>query len=217
VSTLRDLGGGVHRWTARHPDWHPRTDFGAEVACFAICAPGRTLLIDPLLAGTVAAELDGLVSGDVTIAVTIPYHVRDAAAAARRWDGTVIGHPDVARRLPDGTPFRGVAPGEELPGGLSVLGIPRRKEQPIYVAGARALAFGDAVVGIGGELRVWVQAEITDQRRAWYRRQLIPALEPLLALDCERVLVTHGPPALHDGRAALAAAFAAEPWFHRST
>jgi hypothetical protein len=29
------------------------------------------------------------------------------------------------------------------------------------------------------------------------------------------VLVTHGEPVLHDGRAALAAALAAEPWYHR--
>ena len=30
-----DLGDGIWRWELRHPEWHPRTEFGAEVGCYA--------------------------------------------------------------------------------------------------------------------------------------------------------------------------------------
>lgn len=48
-----------------------------------------------------------------------------------------------------------------------------------------------------------------------YESRLVPTLEPLLDLGCERVLVTHGPPVLADGAAALREALAAGPWYHR--
>lgn len=212
MSALQDLGAGLWRWTLRHPEWHPRTAFGAEVGCYAVHEGGGTVLIDPLLDAVVAGELDGMVHGEVVVAVTIPYHVRSAAEAAERWGATVIGHPDVARRLPDGTPFYG---GDEPPLGLRKHRVPRGKEQPLELPGVRALAFGDRVVGMDGGLRVWLQRELTDERRAWFRRQGAPSLAPLLEIDAERVLVTHGAPVLRDGRRALEDALAGEPWYHR--
>jgi hypothetical protein len=93
------------------------------------------------------------------------------------------------------------------------IGNPRRNEMPIYVPQHRALLIGDAIVVTPErELRVWVQHELTDKRRRWYRERLAPSLHGLAALDVERVLVTHGAPVLHDGSAALAGAIAAEPW-----
>ena len=46
----------------------------------------------------------------------------------------------------------------------------------------------------------------------FYRERFNPTLEPLLDLDLERVLVTHGQPIMRDGRAALEAALRAKPW-----
>jgi hypothetical protein len=85
---------------------------------------------------------------------------------------------------------------------------------PLWFPSHRALAFGDAVVGVEGALRVW---EVVDspKRRAWYRNRLVPMLEPLLALETESVLVTHGPPVVGGGREALREALAAEPWDYR--
>ena len=45
-----------------------------------------------------------------------------------RWGGTIIGHPDVRRRLPDGTPFHG---DEDLPLGLVMHKVTRLKERPL--------------------------------------------------------------------------------------
>jgi len=218
---LAEVAGGLWRWTARHPEWHPRTAFGAEVAAWLVHEGGGTVLVDPILPegddGELLTALDELVQGEVAIVVTIPYHVREAAAAASRWGGTILGHAAVRRRLPAGAPFRAAAPGEALPLGLAVhrIGNPRRQEQPASLPGARALAFGDAVVGVDGGLRVWVQEPLDERRERWYRDRLVPSLEPLLELDADRVLVTHGEPVTAGGREALAAALAAPPWYHR--
>src|SRR5205814_7046020 len=87
VQPVEELAPGIWRWTARHPEWHPGT-FGAEVACFALTAPARTVLIDPLApepAGGFWERLDGVVAGEVVVLITIPYHVRSAAAMCDRY------------------------------------------------------------------------------------------------------------------------------------
>jgi hypothetical protein len=202
VTALEQLEDGLWRWTLRHPDWHPRTEFGAEVACFAVRDGDGTVLIDPLFDDAVAERLDAVVDGTVTVAITVPYHVRSAAAAARRWDARIVGHPDLARRL------EGLSVDEAAPG-VRLFPIPRHKERPVEVA--RSLAFGDRVVGVDGGLRIWAQRQLDERHRGLLRRWL----EPLLEHDFERVLVTHGAPVLKDGRAALAEALDAEPWYHR--
>jgi hypothetical protein len=211
---LEDLGAGIWRWELRHPEWHPRTEFGERVCCYAVHHAGGTVLIDPLLNDDAAKELDGVITGEVVVAVTIPYHVRSAAESVTRWGGTIIGHPHVERRLPEGTPFHG---DENLPLNLTMHKVTRLKERPLELPGIRALAFGDRVVGIEGGVRVWLDKPITEQRREWFRTTGAPALEHLLELDCERLLVTHGTPVLKDGRAALSDALHGDPWYHRPT
>jgi hypothetical protein len=209
-----DLGDGIWRWTLRHPEWHPRTEFGAEVGCYAVHTDGGTVLIDPLFDGEVERELDTVVTGEVVVAVTIPYHVRSSADAVGRWGGTIVGHPDVQRRLPDGTPFGG---DEDLPLGLVMHRVTRLKERPLEIPAIRALAFGDRVVGIDGGLRVWLDRPITDTRREWFRKTGAPAMRHLLDVDFDRALVTHGEPVLSGARQALQDALTGEPWYHRPT
>jgi hypothetical protein len=81
---------------------------------------------------------------------------------------------------------------------------------PLYLPSHRALAFGDTVVGVDGQLRIW---ESPDRgKRPWYRDRFLPTLRPLLDLDVEHALVTHGPPVIGDGRRELQRALAAPPW-----
>ncbi|MDA0164022.1 hypothetical protein OM076_27365 [Solirubrobacter ginsenosidimutans] len=202
---MRQLADGLWFWTARHPEWHPRSEFGAQVGCYLAHEGGRTILIDPLLGD---ADLDPLIDGDVVVAITLPYHVRDAAVAVERWGGVVSGHPDIAGRLPDGTPF-------DPDAGLAWHPLKRGKERPLELPGLRALAFGDRIVGVDGGLRYWSMNPITPARIDFFRRRTSKELAHLLEIDFDRALVTHGEPVMKDARAALENALAADPWYHR--
>jgi hypothetical protein len=218
------LGGGLWRWTARHPEWHPG-EFGREVASFAIQAnDDDVLLIDPLLPPEpepVLQLIDGLLGGRVAILISIPYHVRSAEELWRRYrddcDCAIWGHAGCRKRLDDRAGFREIRLGVPLPSGVSAhaIGRPRRQETPFFVPSHRALVFGDAVAEVDGELRVWAIGKVDDRRARWYRERFNPTLEPLLELDFERVLVTHGEPVLTDGHAKLQSALEARAWNHR--
>jgi glyoxylase-like metal-dependent hydrolase (beta-lactamase superfamily II) len=215
-----EIAAGLWRWTARHPEWHPG-EFGRRVAAFALRADNETLLVDPLLPeddpAQVVEALDALVGARVAILVTIPYHTRSAEPLAARYRATIYGHPATAKRLADASAFRPAKPGDALPGGARAftIGRPRRSEQPLWLPSHRAVAFGDAVVGVDGGLRVWAHAAVDDRMRRFHRERFAPTLEPLVELGPERALVGHGEPVLSNARAALAAALATDPWTRR--
>ena len=213
---MKRLADGLLRWTGPHPTWRAG-DFGAEVVSFAVRAGGEGLLIDPLMPLELA-ELDELFAGAdrVSILVTIPYHARSSEELASRYGARIYGPKGVASRLGDGSAFTAIEPGDELPAGARsfAIGKPRRGEQPLYLPSHRALVFGDAVVEHGGKLRVWVNDPVDEKVSRFYRERFNPTLRPLLELDVERVLVTHGEPVLSGGRDALRRALDSEPWYH---
>ena len=218
---MDELAGGLWRWTARHPDWHPG-QWGAEVASFALDAGEVTLLIDPLVRDddvAVLDRLDTLARVPVAILITIPYHARSAERLWMRYRArgcTIHGHAAVAKRLSDTAGFTPLEPGAALPGGARAfaIGKPRRFEMPLHLPSHRALAFGDALVtSPEGDLRIWHTDRVDAARARWYRERFVPTLDPLRELDLERILVTHGEPILRDGGAALASALEGKPWY----
>jgi hypothetical protein len=214
---VQELAPGLWRWTARHAEWHPG-EWGAQVASFAVDAGEATLLFDPLLPEDDAATLERLdaLVGDrpAAIVVTIPYHTRSAEPLSERYDAPIHGHRAVGKRLRHASRLR---PLDELPGGARAyaIGKPRRFETPVHLPSHRALVFGDAIVTTpDDDLRIWHTDRVDDDRARWYRDRFVPTLTKLRELDLERILVTHGEPVLHDGRAALEEALAARPWYH---
>jgi hypothetical protein len=219
----KELVKGLWRWTDRHPEWHPG-EFGSEVACFAVQAGDDTLLVDPLLSEDPAPVLDlvdEIVGDRLTVLVTIPYHVRSAEQIWRRYrrqaETTIRGHAGAAKRLDDRSGFREIDPADALPGGVTALriGKPVRSETPFHLPSHGALVFGDAVAEVGGRLRVWSDRRVDDKVERFYRERFNPTLKPLLDLDFERVLVTHGQPVMKDGPKALRSALRSKPWYHR--
>jgi hypothetical protein len=219
---MEKLTKGLWRWTARHPEWHPG-EFGAEVACFAAQAGDTTLLIDPLLPSDPAPVLQTIEAalGDrLAILITVPYHARSSEELWRRYkddaETTIHGHRAAANRLEDSSGFREIEPGVPLPGGVSAhrIGKPRRHEMPLHLPSHRALVFGDAVVETGGRVVVWASNKIDAKVERFYRERFNPTLEPLLELDFDAVLPTHGQPVLGDGKKALRQALKAKPWYH---
>lgn len=224
MSVASEILPGLWRWTAPHPEWRPHREFGGEVASFALELDDALVLLDPLVPSAqqrdreqVLDVVDRLAAGrpSVAVMITIPYHVRSAEFLRDRWGADTVsvwGHPAVGRRLGKRVELVEVAPGAELFGRISAhpIGRPRRHEMPLLVPSHRALAFGDAVVGVEGGLRVWQNIRAGRSER-WYRERFLPTLEPLLDLDFDRVLVTHGEPVLENGRAKLRRALAADP------
>ena len=147
--------------------------------------------------------------------------MRGSGLLWRRWrdrhEVTIFGHEHCATRLDDRSAFRPLRGGERLGGGVRphAIGRPRRAEIPFELTSHRALAFGDTVLEIDGELRVWPRQRESEPRRTWYEQRFLPTLDALTGLDVERVLVTHGEPVLRDGARALAASLARPPWSRR--
>jgi hypothetical protein len=220
---MQKLTEGLWRWTARHPEWHPG-EFGAEVASFAAQAGDTTLLVDPLLPSDpspVLAAIDETIGDRLAILITIPYHVRSSEELWQRYRGdaetTIHGHPACAKRLADRSAFREIDPGVPLPGGVTAhtIGKPRRYETPLHLPSHGALVFGDAVAESGDRLVVWSSEKVDAKVERFYAQRFNPTLEPLLELDFDSVLVTHGQPLLGGGKRDLRQALDAKPWYHR--
>ena len=216
---MERIADGIWRWTARHPEWHPGV-FGAEVASFALPDGGRTLLVDPLAPEDddgFWTRLDGVVTGPVTVLITIGYHVRSTEAVCARYPGAAVyGHRNAGRRLADRSAFHELAPDSTPPGVRAYhIGRPRRAELPVLVESHAALAFGDAIVGTDDGLRMWCNEPLDERRLRFYAERFAPTVVPLLDEPFDHVLVTHGPAAVGGGRAALRAAVERPPWYHR--
>jgi hypothetical protein len=225
---VNEIAPGIYRWQTRHPEWHTRIEWGHEVASFALAGDRALSLVDPQLPALSApgrAAVDralerlAAAASRLDIMITIPYHVRSAEELYLRYHErlavTIWGHPAVAKRFGGrAVPLTPIRPEEAVgPAALALpIGKPRRYETPLYFPAHKALAFGDAVIGIDGGLRVWQQGPTAP---GWYERRFAPTLRPLLDLDVEYVLVTHGPPVLHDAPRALRDALAAGPWDYR--
>src|SRR5919112_1719476 len=221
---MQKLTEGLWRWTARHPEWHPG-EFGAEVASYAAQAgDDTTLLIDPLLPedpSAVLAVIDEVLGKRVAILITIPYHVRSAEELWRRYEQsaetTIHGHAACAKRLSNRSAFDAIDPGVPLPGGVTAhaIGKPRRFETPLHLPSHDALVFGDSVAETGGRLVVWATDKVDAKLERFYRERFNPTLEPLVDLDFDTVLATHGQPLMSGGKRALREALEAKPWYHR--
>jgi hypothetical protein len=202
---LRDVAPGLWLWRVEHPDWRPGLEWPAMVASTCIESGGEIALLDPLAPPDDAAEVwDRLDASPPTLVVVLkPDHVRDVDLFARRYEARAFG-PDVFFRgdAPE-TDLEWIAPGSELPGGLVAVYDGRgRNETPLWLPEQRALVFADALTAPEGELLIW--------STPWHEERTLPALQALLELPFEHVIVSHGEP-VH-GRAAYERALKLAPW-----
>jgi hypothetical protein len=201
-----ELAEGLFRWTAPHPDWEPGADpgsaedWGPLVGSVLYDAGDPVVAIDPLLPPEGAeherllAWLDERIGPRaVSVLTTISEHRRDRELLAERYAGR---SPRAWNAVPPNVvpkPLRGAG------------------ETVYWLPGALALVFGDRLLGDGdGGARLCPESWLSDVRVD--RAGLAHQMRPLLELPVERLLVSHGEPVLHDGRARLAAAIKeAEP------
>jgi glyoxylase-like metal-dependent hydrolase (beta-lactamase superfamily II) len=132
------------------------------------------------------------------VLITVYWHGRSTkdVDAKHVWAPTRSAQPLRNRGIGVTDVFRA---GDELPGGIRAIQTARAAEAVYWLPEQGALAVGDVL--LGSPLRLcpesWLGKPTHDDLRA--------SLHPVLELPLERVLVSHGEPVLHDGRAALAA------------
>ena len=190
---LHQVARGLWRWVLPHPEWEPPeqedspADWPAEVGCVAYETPDTLVLIDPLVVDGEQAALDEHAAAKerVAILVTVKWHERSRAELTRRYDASAA--------VPEGVEAF------EIPGaGETIFWIP---EHGALVPGDRIL--GDRPPGLRLCPESWLR-----HLGGYTQEDLRAGLQPLLDLPVEMVLVSHGEPVLHDGRAALERALA---------
>ena len=196
--------------------------------------PHGILLIDPLgpPAGTADAErfwkaLDSdveRVGRPVVLLLGNEYHSRSIQTIHDRYrdaPGAIVVGPETARgvegcRITAAFPPQGAGNEATRYGFIpfSVRGL-SPAETVYFLPEHRALVVADALLSDGsGRVQVapasW--APSTDVGGAIYAREMRPSLRPLLDLDFDRLLLSHGASVLEDGRAALARALESPAW-----
>jgi glyoxylase-like metal-dependent hydrolase (beta-lactamase superfamily II) len=135
------------------------------------------------------------------VLITVYWHGRSTKDVDTKnvWAPTRSAQPLRNRGIDVSDVFRD---GDELPGGIRPFQTARAAEVVYWLPEQRALVVGDVL--LGSPLRLcperWLGKQTHDDLRT--------ALQPLLELPVERVLVSHGEPVLSGGAQALAAVLA---------
>lgn len=195
---VQRIEDGLWRWIAPHPDWKETDDWDRDVGCVYWEAKDAVVLVDPLVPTDDAERARFLEALDrdvarvglpVAILLTCEWHGRSHAELSARHGARVV-RPEI---------------GAWLPHGVRAVAAPVAEEVVYWLEPARTIVPGDVLIGSSRGVRLcpasWIQNRggLTQLRRD---------LAPLLELPVERVMTSHGPPVLADGRAALERALA---------
>ena len=188
-----EVAPGLRRWTAYHDDWEE------EVASLALETDDGLVLIDPI------DPPRGLRKPEHVL-LTVFWHGRSTKELKARhvWAHTRSAQPLRNRGVEVTDAF---SPGDELPGGLQAFATARVNEVVYWLPKQRSLAVGDVLLGAGAKPRA-TRDPLRLCPERWLGKgthdDLRESLRPLLELPVQRVLVSHGEPALRAGKAALA-------------
>jgi len=201
VSALRELRPSLYRWTASHPDAEddPQpgspADWGPDVGSVAYAARDALVLVDPLAPADrsdLLEELDELVrrhGKPVVILTTLQFHRRSREELVARYGASTSRAK------------------KSLPDGVETIQIRRAGETMVWLQEPRALIPGDRLLGGDrGGLRLCPASWLRYLPSKMSQAQLRKVLQPLLNLQVEMVLVSHGEPVLRGAREALARA-----------
>ncbi len=194
------IAPGLWRWTAPHPEWTAGAAPGSsaywdrDVGSVMYELDDAVALIDPLLPVEGREEfvrlLDERGAGrPVSVLTTTHWHRRDREELAQRYQG------------------RSARAWNAVPAGVSPRPLRGAGETMFWLPRAAALVCGDRLIGDARDgLAVCPESWLADVRVD--RAGVAGLMRGLLELPVERVLVSHGEPVLHDGRAVLARAIA---------
>ena len=204
---VAEIDAGLWRWTAYHEEWKETV---GSVYCET---DDGVVVIDPLVPRGEEDRFWRALDRDVRragkhvhVLVTVFWHVRSTAAVVDRYSARVWA-PSTSRAAVErrsGVVTHTFRPGEDLPGGIESFRTARRTEVVFWIPQHAALVPGDVLLGDdAGGVRMCPESWLPEKTG---HRELAESLRPLLELPVRRVLVSHGEPALEDGRARLGAA-----------
>jgi hypothetical protein len=175
---VQELRPGLWTWTAPHPDWSEKDEWGPDVRSYAYDGGGCLVLFDPLAPPSL---IEGLIEAqEVGVLLTAEWHRRSAAECVERFGAHVS------------------APDEEPPGGVERRPTYYDEEVAYWLPRHGALVVGDSFMAETG-FKVqdeWLPDGVT-------REQMLAGLRPLLELPVELILVTHGDPVVENARERL--------------
>lgn len=204
---------GLWRWSTYYGEWRH------QVGCVYYEAADAIVLIDPLVPEEppAATRFWEALDRDVTRAntpvhvfITVFWHARSAGEVVRRYGGRlhVASRARAANERRTGVAPEVFRPGDALPGGIEALESGRSTEIVYWIPQHRAVVPGDVILGAdGGGLRLCPESWLPD---GVDHARLRAALQPVLDLPVERVLVSHGEPVTANARARLAEAMAGD-------
>ncbi len=191
MAVIVDVAQGLWLWRIPHPYWEPEGMGDRWVTSTCVESDGVVAVLDALAPPDGDGAWDRLDGRPPTMGVVLkPDHVRSIDVFVDRYHLRPFG-PDVFQKddIPE-TDLELVYPGMTLPGGLLALYDGRlRNETPLYLPEQRTIVFADALTTFGGALQVWWTP--------WHEERVISALEAMLDLPFERVIISHGDP-VHD-------------------
>ena len=178
-----EIAPGLWRWTGRHPDWTPGSEWPQDVGCVYFESPDAVVLFDPLIPPEDPARFLEALDRDVeraakpvVILLTTDSHARSRDELVERYGA-----------------------GDATPAAVEVRQTTWYGELFFWLPAPRAVVTGDVLLGDGsGGVR------LADEWLGEDRESVRKALVPLVDLGVERVLVAHGEPVLENGSAALA-------------
>lgn len=198
-----DVEPGLWIWRIDHPEWEPGNGRDRVVTSVCVEEGGQIAVLDALAPPPGTGIMERLDARPPTIAVVLkPDHVRSVDLFVDRYGIPAYG-PHVFQKddIPE-TELELIYPGYQLPGGLVALYDGRgRNETPMWLPEHRTIVFADALTTLGGRLQVWATP--------WHEERALPALQAMLDLPVERIIISHGEP-VHD-REEFERALAREP------
>jgi len=182
------------------------------VSSYAIDDGQRLLLFDPM---TPPSEIDALAAErETAVVLTCPWHERateslverlgvpvytplpDTAEDLMRTYGITAeqagdGSPDLVWLLKEGKgDARPYTAGDRLPVGVEAFPGQKPNDMVLWIESHATVIAGDTLVDFGDGLHInprWLSPDVT-------REQVVEGLSPLLQLQVEHVLATHGGP-----------------------
>ena len=193
---LETLRTDLWRWTAPHPEWRPTdddgtpTDWAAEVGCVLYVTSGHAIFIDPLAPaddGSFWAWADERCRDrEVAVLETTPFHRRSRDAFVERYSAST-----------------------QPPSPVDAWPVALADETMYWLVEHRTLVPGDLLlVGEDGQLSLCPESWLDGPSATLTHAAVREALAPLLELDVDLVLTSHGGPVREGGRGALARALA---------